>query len=88
MWTTDFNSQALCTSPDSLGSSNYLSSFCAGLGANWEHELTHMTMVLFSLPGCLTPQPSYPMANSECIDSSLLRNEYVLGLTAFSRIGP
>lgn len=60
MWTTDLNPQALCTSPDSLGSSNYLTSFCVGLGANWEHELTHVTVVLFSLlppplPGALTP---------------------------------
>lgn len=91
--TTDLNPRALCTLPDSLGSSTYLTSFCVGLGANWEHELTQVTVVLSSLllsllPGALTPQPFYPMANSECVGSSLLRTECVLGVTAFSRIRP
>lgn len=90
---TDLNPRALCTLPDSLGSSTYLASFCVGLGANWEHELTQVTVVLSSLLPSLPPWGSHPptfLSNGQqqCVGSSLLRTECVLGVTAFSRIRP
>lgn len=55
--TTDLNPRGLCASPLALGSSDYLTSFCVGLGANGEHELTHVTVVLFSLLSSLGLSP-------------------------------
>lgn len=91
---TDLNPQALCTSPNCLGSSSYLTSFCVGLGAKWgawtnPRDCGPLLPPPSSPPWCFhPPQPFYPMASSECVGSSLLRTECVLGVTAFSRNRP